>query len=143
MLCVANYFKNVGALYCNDAQLYFIATHVALSSFFSVAALIDITAYDTTNDTTCVVYTFTVGNMYKLFLITVHNKQLNTIADLFKNALWFEREVREMFGVNFLNSTDCRNLLLPYAYFKNPLKKITRAQPSSAIRFEKSNDALV
>lgn len=74
----------------------------------------------------CIVYNF---HMYKydlklnLFTFSFDFKKLNTISNLFKSSLWLERELSEMFNINFLNKKDSRNLLLDYSYIGNPLLK--------------------
>jgi NADH-quinone oxidoreductase subunit C len=47
-----------------------------------------------------------------------------TVSDLWRTAEFHEREVYEMFGVNFLNHPDLRLLILPDGWEgKNPLRK--------------------
>jgi NADH:ubiquinone oxidoreductase subunit C len=108
--------KNKYCLFVSSKQLYNVVLHIRFSSYFYLPALIDITAFDTFLNKTAVVYIFTAKNSIKCQIFTLYDANLLSIDDLFKNACWYEREVREMFNVNFKNSSDCRNLLLPYAY---------------------------
>jgi len=49
---------------------------------------------------------------------------INTICDIWQTANFHEREVYEMFGVNFINHPDLRLLILPDGWEgKNPLLK--------------------
>jgi NADH-quinone oxidoreductase subunit C len=49
---------------------------------------------------------------------------IETVAHTWKTAEFHEREVYEMFGVNFLNHPDLRLLILPDGWEgKNPLRK--------------------
>ena len=52
------------------------------------------------------------------------NPEIETISHIWKTAEFHEREVYEMFGVNFLNHPDLRLLILPDGWEgKNPLRK--------------------
>jgi NADH-quinone oxidoreductase subunit C len=50
--------------------------------------------------------------------------QIETVCDIWKTAELLEREVYEMFGVQFLNHPDLRLLILPDGWEgKNPMRK--------------------
>ncbi|MBX2935257.1 MAG: NADH-quinone oxidoreductase subunit C [Ferruginibacter sp.] len=50
--------------------------------------------------------------------------EIETVSHIWKTAEFHEREVYEMFGVNFLNHPDLRLLILPDGWEgKNPLRK--------------------
>jgi NADH-quinone oxidoreductase subunit C len=50
--------------------------------------------------------------------------EIETVAHIWRTAEFHEREVYEMFGVNFLNHPDLRLLILPDGWEgKNPLRK--------------------
>ena len=51
-------------------------------------------------------------------------RALGSIAELFLNAGWLEREAAEMSGLFFNFKKDLRNLLLPYGDSSAPLQKI-------------------
>lgn len=63
--------------------------------------------------------------------ITVNWTSLNSIAELFLNANWLEREVSEFHGIFFTGKKDLRNLLLPYGDTSAPLRK---SFPSIGVR---------
>ena len=49
---------------------------------------------------------------------------IQSVCDIWKTANFHEREVYEMFGVNFLNHPDLRLLILPDGWEgKNPMRK--------------------
>jgi NADH-quinone oxidoreductase subunit C len=53
-----------------------------------------------------------------------NNPEIETVAHIWRTADFHEREVYEMFGVNFLNHPDLRLLILPDGWEgKNPLRK--------------------
>ena len=50
--------------------------------------------------------------------------EIESVADVWRTAEFHEREVYEMFGVNFLNHPDLRLLILPDGWEgKNPMRK--------------------
>ena len=50
--------------------------------------------------------------------------EIETVSHIWRTAEFHEREVYEMFGVNFLNHPDLRLLILPDGWEgKNPLRK--------------------
>lgn len=52
------------------------------------------------------------------------NPEIETVSSIWKTAEFHEREVYEMFGVNFLHHPDLRLLILPDGWEgKNPLRK--------------------
>ena len=53
-----------------------------------------------------------------------NNPQIETVCKIWRTANFHEREVYEMFGVNFLNHPDLRLLILPDGWEgKNPMLK--------------------
>ena len=53
-----------------------------------------------------------------------NNPEIETISNIWKTAIFHEREVYEMFGVNFINHPDLRLLILPDGWEgKNPMRK--------------------
>ncbi len=53
-----------------------------------------------------------------------NNPAIETVANIWRTAEFHEREVYELFGVNFLNHPDLRLLILPDGWEgKNPLRK--------------------
>lgn len=52
------------------------------------------------------------------------NPEIGSVSQIWKTADFHEREVYEMFGVNFLNHPDLRLLILPDGWEgKNPMRK--------------------
>jgi NADH-quinone oxidoreductase subunit C len=53
-----------------------------------------------------------------------NNPKIETVSQIWRTAEFHEREVYELFGVNFLNHPDLRLLILPEGWEgKNPLRK--------------------
>jgi len=51
------------------------------------------------------------------------NPEIDTIDDLFVSANWFEREIYDLLGVNFINSQDLRRIMLPDDWQGHPLRR--------------------
>jgi NADH:ubiquinone oxidoreductase subunit C len=51
------------------------------------------------------------------------NPVIETVADLWRTADFHEREVYEMFGVQFTNHPDLRKLILPDDWEGYPMRK--------------------
>lgn len=47
----------------------------------------------------------------------------HTVSDIYKAANWYEREIYDMFGVEFANSPDMRRILTDYGFKGHPLRK--------------------
>lgn len=69
--------------------------------------------------------------------------KLGSIDGLFKNANWVEREVSEMFGVNYVFKGDIRKLLLDYSKNENPMLKDFPCEGYSDVFYNIFEDQIV
>lgn len=123
--CVVLSSQHRRCLLINNKHLYYTVLHLKLSTAFGGLSLCQILAYDQLNDKTGLLYNLSdkFGAHFFLHVFASSRNQIASISKIYANALWYEREVGEFFGIRFLNSTDCRNLLLPYNFNGAPLRK--------------------
>ncbi|MEQ9116352.1 MAG: NADH-quinone oxidoreductase subunit C [Rickettsiales bacterium] len=49
--------------------------------------------------------------------------KIPSVHEIYPNAIWFQREVYDMYGVEFSNSPDSRRILTDYGFEGHPLRK--------------------
>lgn len=49
--------------------------------------------------------------------------QIESVSSIWRTAIWHEREIFDLFGINFLNHPDMRRILLPADWEGYPLRK--------------------
>lgn len=92
--------------------------------------LVDMTALDmlriNNNFRFKLVYIFRNYENNQILEINVNlqeNEKIQSIMEAFSNADWYEREIHEMFGIQFRQRPDLKNLLLPEEIVNFPLRK--------------------
>ena len=68
-------------------------------------------------------YYFLTTKARVTLLLWNNTKQLPSIDNLYPNANWLERELGEMYGINFFKKNDNRKLLLDYTKIEAPFLK--------------------
>jgi NADH-quinone oxidoreductase subunit C len=131
-------------------HLYFVATHLKLSSLFWAAQLIDICSYETPHfsiKSQLSIYHFhflSTDHRCFLFLPTTSKQVSKTfsIAELFPNANWLERELTEMHNIFLLNKKDLRNLMLQYGDTSAPLLKSYPSVGTRELSYDSITDTI-
>lgn len=69
-------------------------------------------------------YMYLIKLRLTIFITTgTENSCVQSIENLYPNSSWLEREVSEMFQINYVSKRDNRNLLLDYSQNEFPLLK--------------------
>lgn len=55
--------------------------------------------------------------------LAVDDLKVESLAKLWRSADWFEREIYDLFGVNFTNHPDLKRILNPDGWAVHPLRK--------------------
>jgi NADH-quinone oxidoreductase subunit C len=66
---------------------------------------------------------FEPASRVTLRVLCGHDQSPASICDIFRGAVWLEREVHDFFGIKFVGNPDMRALLLPEDADYHPLKK--------------------
>lgn len=67
-----------------------------------------------------------IENNYRIFLkikLESKNPEMESLAQVWKSADWYEREAYDMMGINFINHPDLRRMYMPENYEYYPLRK--------------------
>ena len=90
--------------------------------------LIDITVvdYPQENQRFKIVYLFLSHELNQRIILSYfigENELISSITSIFPSANWMEREVFDMYGVNFKDHPDLRRILTDYGFEGHPLRK--------------------
>jgi len=138
--------KNYNLL-IQPSSVYYLNTHLRLSTLFYSTQLVDIFSYEvpsvnlslpqgslSTADTSLLVYNYHSLLTQDRFFVFTHSgssynsfsasrSTVQSIAELFSAANWLEREVSELSGISMSGKKDLRNLMLQYGDASTPFKK--------------------
>ena len=110
--------------------------------------LIDITVVDYPEETKRfkIVYLF-LSHEYNQRMILSYfineNEVISSITSIFPSANWMEREVFDMYGVNFKDHPDLRSILTDYGFEGHPLRKDFPLTGHSEVRYSEEKKKVV
>jgi len=163
-----NDVKNLTSFFIYNNVFYYNTLHYKLSSLSYSTQLIEIFVYETpasflnirklikvaSHDLITVYSFFSILSQHRIFIFTIKNepvnfknplktKLLNSLAELFLNANWLEREAAELHGVFFLGKKDLRNLMLQYGDSTTPMLKNLPSIGTRDIYYDSVTDYLI
>ena len=71
------------------------------------------------------------------------NQAINSITKIFPSANWMEREVFDMYGVNFKDHPDLRRILTDYGFQGHPLRKDFPLTGHTEVRYSEDRKKVI
>ena len=71
------------------------------------------------------------------------NQMINSITKIFPSANWMEREVFDMYGIDFKNHPDLRRILTDYGFEGYPLRKDFPLSGHNEVRYSEDEKKVV
>ncbi len=108
--------------------LYEIMVYLRDSPQWGFNYLVDVTALDYLGDPKrfCILYhlySYTTGELIRVKSAVGEEEVVPSVSSIWKGAVWLEREVYDMFGLEFSGHPDLRRILLPEDWHGHPLRK--------------------
>lgn len=83
-------------------------------------------------------------NMRLIFKVYVsENEAISSVSKIFPAALWYEREVFDMFGVEFSDISDKRRILTDYGFKGHPLRKDFPLTGYVEVRYDETQEKVI
>ena len=110
--------------------------------------LIDITVVDYPEDSQRfkLVYLFLSHEFNQRIILSYQvneNEVINSLTSIFPAANWMEREVFDMYGVNFKDHPDLRRILTDYGFEGHPLRKDFPLTGHSEVRYSEDKKKVI
>ena len=110
--------------------------------------LIDITAvdYPEKNQRFKLVYLFLSHEFNQRMILSYfinENEMISSLTSIFPSANWMEREVFDMYGINFKDHPDLRRILTDYGFEGHPLRKDFPLTGHTEVRYSEDQKKVI
>ena len=110
--------------------------------------LIDITVVDYPEQTQRfkIIYLFLSHEFNQRMILSYdisENEVISSLTSIFPSANWMEREVFDMYGVNFKNHPDLRRILTDYGFKGHPLRKDFPLTGHTEVRYSEGQKKVI
>ena len=110
--------------------------------------LMDVTAVDfpAREERFDVVYnllSLSLNQRIRVKLVTDENSLVPSVAEVFSAAIWYEREVWDMYGIYFTDHPDLRRMLMDYGFEGHPLRKDFPLTGYVEVRYDETQKRVV
>lgn len=84
-------------------------------------------------------------NNFRLIVkINLHEKEaVPSVSEIYSAALWYEREVFDMFGIRFNGNPDLRRILTDYGFIGHPLRKDFPVTGYLQVRYDENEQRVI
>lgn len=136
-------------LFLSSTNFYYLSLHFKLSSVFFTTQLLDMFSYQLSTNTltksVVMYYFFNAVFNKKIYVASIltNTRAINSIAELYNNANWLERECGELSNIYFIYKKDNRNLMLPYGESSFPFNKSYPSIGYHELYYNQLNDNII
>jgi len=115
-------------IYINPTRLIYILMFLKNNSITNFDKLVDIVVVDNISNINRFEINYIFWNMlyefkFSIKLFTDGLKLIYTISNIYKSAIWLEREIWDMYGIKFLFHIGLRRILTDYGFKGHPMRK--------------------
>ena len=147
----------INSSYIKHNQLYFeidkddlldVVLFIKTNNKTKFRQLIDLTVVDYPEKTKRfkVVYLFLSHEFNQRLILSYfisEHEIISSLTSIFPSANWMEREVFDMYGVNFKNHPDLRRILTDYGFEGHPLRKDFPLTGHSEVRYSEDQKKVI
>ena len=132
----------------NFEDLLDVVTLIKTNKDTKFRQLIDITAVDYPENQKRfkLVYLFLSHEFNKRILISYfinENEKIPSLTKIFPSANWMEREIFDMYGIDFIDHPDLRRILTDYGFKGHPLRKDFPLTGHTEVRYSEDKKKVI